>query len=274
MKDYLNKNKQKWCFSSIGCPGASLEDMLKIAVGNNVDAIELRYFAEIGKQPDYCLLKNAGKTAELFNKYDIELIMFGGNCSLIGGGTKADQEYYSIAELADKLNVKYIRIFDGLSWGDEISEAVLNEAADTINRRNAFVLERGWDVKPALETHSGFSSGAYVTQLLEKADLSIVWDIHHTIFYGQESVEETWNLLKEKIIHVHVKDSIRKASERHPYTLTLPGEGNMPMKNAIEFLKTENYCGAVSLEWEKQWHPYLPSLDMALKTTVSANWKI
>ena len=37
-------------------------------------------------------------------------------------------------------------------------------------------------------------------------------------------------------------------------------------------LRDDRFAGPVCLEWEKLWHPYLPSLDVALATAAARGW--
>jgi sugar phosphate isomerase/epimerase len=69
---------------------------------------------------------------------------------------------------------------------------------------------------------------------------------------------------------LHVKDRISRASERHPFTYVLPGQGEFPMAALRRALQADNLAGPVSLEWEKLWHPALPPLEAALDA--AAGW--
>ena len=42
--------------------------------------------------------------------------------------------------------------------------------------------------------------------------------------------------------------------------LCLPGQGDIPLKGIVELLQANGYDGFLSLEWEKRWHPALPSM--------------
>ena len=48
------------------------------------------------------------------------------------------------------------------------------------------------------------------------------------------------------------------------FTLCLPGEGDIPMKEIAATLWQDGYRGYFSLEWEKKWHPELPGPEVAL----------
>ena len=61
-------------------------------------------------------------------------------------------------------------------------------------------------------------------------------------------------------------------SARHPYTYVLPGTGEMPTGEVLTLLRRDAFRGAVSLEWEKMWHPYLPDLSAALAAARELGW--
>jgi beta-glucosidase len=56
---------------------------------------------------------------------------------------------------------------------------------------------------------------------------------------------------------VHLKDVTAQG-------LTLPGEGDLPIREMVNYLNENGYDGYFSLEWEKKWHPELPVLEDAL----------
>jgi sugar phosphate isomerase/epimerase len=71
---------------------------------------------------------------------------------------------------------------------------------------------------------------------------------------------------------VHIKDSTGLPSARHPYTYVIPGTGEMPLPEVMSVLRRDGYNGAISLEWEKMWHPYLPDLSEALGAASEQGW--
>ncbi len=73
----------------------------------------------------------------------------------------------------------------------------------------------------------------------------------------------------EDVVHIHVKDGVSRASERPPYTLVLPGDGEFPMRRLADALRRDGYGSAVRLEWDRQWHPNLRPIEMALQTAAN-----
>ena len=82
----------------------------------------------------------------------------------------------------------------------------------------------------------------------------------------------TWRAIRSGVVHVHVKDSVGQPSARHPFTYVLPGDGEFPVSPLLAALQADGFDGPVSLEWERMWHPYLPSLDAALTVAAVRHW--
>jgi sugar phosphate isomerase/epimerase len=82
----------------------------------------------------------------------------------------------------------------------------------------------------------------------------------------------TWAAIRDLVVHVHVKDSIDMPSAKHSWTYVLPGTGRFPIAPLLAALRADAFAGPVSLEWERLWHPYLPTLDAALTAAKQNRW--
>ena len=79
----------------------------------------------------------------------------------------------------------------------------------------------------------------------------------------------TWPAIHRWVRHVHVKDSVSRPSGRHPYSYVFLGEGEFPLRSLVEQLRSDGFEHVLSLEWERMWHPYLPSVEEALERAVA-----
>ena len=79
-----------------------------------------------------------------------------------------------------------------------------------------------------------------------------------TVFNDDRSKPKPWKKqdplefyenVKQHVVHVHVKDSVSRPSEKHPFTYVLPGEGEFPAVGLFAALRVDGYTGVVSLEW-------------------------
>ena len=62
-------------------------------------------------------------------------------------------------------------------------------------------------------------------------------------------------------MHVHIKDSVTTDDS---FQYCLPGEGDVPLGEIIDLLRSVSYQGWLSFEWEKRWHPELAEPEVAL----------
>ena len=101
--------------------------------------------------------------------------------------------------------------------------------------------------------------------------VALLWDAHHTWKKGGEDPRHSWAAIRPHVVHVHVKDSLRRGAEAGAFTYVLPGTGEFPMSRLRRLLAAE-FDGVVSLEWERFWHPALPRLEEALVAAKTNRW--
>ena len=106
-----------------------------------------------------------------------------------------------------------------------------------------------------------------VLEQVPDPNVGAVWDVHHPFRMG-ETIEETWNLIGRRLLHVHMKDARLKPDGT--WQLVLLGEGEVPCQDIIRLLDREGYTGYVSAEWEKKWHPEIEEPEVALPQHAAA----
>ena len=109
------------------------------------------------------------------------------------------------------------------------------------------------NVKLLIETNGVFADSRVMKNLLDAVDskaVAVLWDVHHPFRFFNEKVEDTYELLKDYIEYVHVKDSVVIDGN---IKYKMMGYGDVPVKKAITILKENGYKGYISLEWVKRW---------------------
>jgi sugar phosphate isomerase/epimerase len=264
------------CFSSLGCPQSSLVEAALLAAEFEIPCLELLVLEGRTDLPDLLGEFPGGwkGAREYLDGCGRRVCMLGTSAKLVGGTEAGWEEMLAFAELAEALGTPWMRVFGGGRWGDELSPEDYREAARVLRRWENARRERGWSVDAVVETHDAFSASAPCLRLMEElgSPVPLIWDSHHTWRLGGESPAETWEALAPCVKHVHWKDSIGVPSARHPFTYVLPGQGEMPFGAVMELLARDGFSGAVSLEWEKLWHPYLPPLADALQASRGTLW--
>jgi len=264
------------CFSTMGCPEKDLPAILDLAGKHGIDCLELRSVADRIDLPAYFRSLPGGidGVRELVAARGSSVRILGTSFKLVGDNEAGRQSLLEFASLAEEIRTPYLRIFGGGKWGTPLTDEDFREAAEFLDWWKAVRDKNAWNVDVLIETHDAFSASEPFQRLFGQLGrpAGIIWDSHHTWKLGGETPAESWNQLREFVCHVHIKDSISQPSARHPYTYVLPGTGEMPAHEVMELLRRDAFAGAVSLEWEKMWHPYLPDLSEALAAAHEQRW--
>ncbi|MBS0664189.1 MAG: sugar phosphate isomerase/epimerase [Verrucomicrobia bacterium] len=259
------------CFSSLGCPECTLEEVLALARTEGLPAVELRALGGSLDLPEY-FARHYGTPPALAARLDRETVRvaaFDTSLKLVGS-TEAEWEAAIAAFLpwAEGLGGVRLRVFDGGTGADGEIAQMAGRLAWWRQRRQV----RGWRTEVMVETHDSLFTAAAVRTLIDAVPgIGVLWDSHHTWKRGGEDPLVTWRALRSHVVHIHVKDSVSRPSANLPYTYVRPGEGEFPAGPLMQALALE-YAGVISLEWEKLWHPYLGPVAEALQVAGRRHW--
>jgi sugar phosphate isomerase/epimerase len=166
-------------------------------------------------------------------------------------------------DLAADLGCPRIRVFGGqLGKGIERAEAirVVSDALESVASRAA---ERGVDV--CMETHDDWCDPKHVAAVMERVghpNITVNWDILHPVRNDLATVDESFDLLRPWIRHVHVHDYDVK-----PMGNLVPiGTGYVDHCRAVALLEKIGYDGFLSGEWINWADPYETHLPRELAT--------
>ena len=260
------------CFSTIGCPELSLEESLALAASHGIQAVELRALGGTAELPGYFAAQfgSPAKLAEQLGGNGVRVVALDTSLRLVGSNEQERGKFLEFVPWAEVAGVPWLRVFDGGKPGES---ATHDRMIDTLGWWRALRRERGWRTDLMIETHDSLLDAAAIKALVAAAaDANILWDSHHTWKKGGEDPVATWRAIRGCVAHVHVKDSINVPSARHPFTYVLPGDGEFPIAPLLDVLRADGFAGAVSLEWERMWHPYLPPLAGALEAAAERGW--
>ena len=143
-------------------------------------------------------------------------------------------------EAATRLRCPYIRL--KAVNGDEAQvKAFLKQVLPEIEKTSLVLL---------IETVGLYADTAKLRALFESFvsdNLAALWDLHYPFRVCGESPETTVKNLGAYIRHVHMKDS--ESAEK----LMLVGEGSLPIQEIMNGLRSLNYDGFISIEWDPRW---------------------
>ncbi|HUE75819.1 MAG TPA: sugar phosphate isomerase/epimerase family protein [Chloroflexota bacterium] len=254
----------KFAFSTLGCPDWTLEQVATAARDYGYEGVELR-LVDGNLITSETVRTNRDRLERLFDAAILPIVGFGSSARFsMTDETERRQNVEAatrIIDVASELGVPLVRVFggkrpDGVDEATGIDNVVkgLNELATAAERAGVTV---------ALETHDDFSSAVLVSSVMERVPsraVGVIWDTHHPHRVG-ESSEQIWKAIGERLVHVHVKDARRNGGG---WDLVLLGEGEVPVDEVVNLLRREGYPGFISVEWEKKWHPEIPTPEVAL----------
>jgi len=243
-------------FSTLACPGWSLERCLQAAREYGYDGLELRLVD--GELIDPAMPRQEReRIGGLLARSGLGLVALDSSVWLTDPAPPAETAaaIRAFLELAVEWRAPLVRVFGGDGDVARVSE-VLDMAVPDAERLGVSV---------GLETHDSLSSAAAVAEALRAVPsraVGVVWDVLHTHRMG-ESPEAVVRLVGDRVVDVHAKDARRRA-DGDGWDLVLLGEGEVPVRGCLAALREVGYRGWVVAEWEKKWHPEIEDPEVAL----------
>ncbi len=256
-------------FSTLGCPALELDEIIALAAHLRVEGAELRavggrldlpeLFAERYGTPAAMAQQLGGRAARIISL----------STSLkLAQPTPAERaDFLAFVPWAEALGVRWLRVFDGGAAGAE------DALVDTLRWWRAERAAHGWRCDVMIETHDTLFTGTAIASLGRRLPgTAILWDAFNTWLKGGEDPLTTWAAIRPHVVHVHLKDAVRRPQGNFAWTYVAPGAGEFPFRALLDRLRADGFAGPVSLEWEKLWHPYLGPLEEAALAAEATGW--
>jgi sugar phosphate isomerase/epimerase len=264
-------------FSTLACPSWQIETITSKATEFGYNGIEWRGGPQGHVQPRMSRAKKSLLRQQCLDAGLLSLAITA-YTSFVSNSIEERQanaeELRQYVDLAVELGANYVRTFLGeLPEGTKLDASIYGNISECLNTASEYADSVG--VKIAVEPHDDFVRSSTVLPLFDQNKshpaLCVIWDIGNAFSAG-ENPAEGFNLLKEHLAYVQVKDG----KGRDPnWQLCSLGEGDVPLSQAFELLLANDYQGALSVEWEYAWHPELDPPEIALPAalrTVQQLW--
>ncbi|MGY1435877.1 sugar phosphate isomerase/epimerase family protein [Streptomyces reniochalinae] len=252
-------------FSTLGVPGAPLDDVLRAATRSGFHGVELRAHPEEPVHPGLDHRERA-QVAERFADAGVELLCVAGYPKMAARGDDAPvlAEVSALLQLAHDLGAPYARVFPGGDTDPGEADVI---AVRRLTHAAGIAEELG--VRVLLETHDSHRTGADAARVLDAVDrpgVGALWDVLHT-WRGGEEPQRSCELLAPHLGYVQVKD----VPSRQDTTPLPPGEGVLPLAEVVEVVtrsadaRTPAHGLGTGVEWlcweyEKRWYPEVREL--------------
>ena len=255
----------KLSFSTLGCPGWGLDEVVAACRDYGYEGVELRGLRdsrELVGLPEFAP-ENLQATANRFRVHRIAVACVSTGLKFTDTTAAAQRERLATAgkyfEICNALDCEYIRVFGG-----DVAAAAMDRHVREINEQLQELCNaaKRKGVTPLVETHDSFCRSTDILKIVQgNSNIGIIWDILHPYRWG-ETMETTYAGIKDYIRHIHIKDSLNYSKDG--FDITLPGEGTVPIKRALVILAAHGYDGFLSFEWERAWHPEIAAPEIAL----------
>ncbi len=167
---------------------------------------------------------------------------------------EAKAELIRCLEAAEILKAPYIRL-----------KALSEKGVEEFLRENLSLAEEK-GVVLLIETAGVYADTSKLRDLLTNFasdTLAALWDVHYPYRMHGETPEQSITNLGAYVKHIHIKDS--ESLE----TKSLVGEGNLPISQFMEALRSVNYDGFFSIEWNPKWDEEVSEADIIFPHFVS-----
>jgi len=256
----------KYSFMSFSTPELGLGEMLQVAEELGYDGIEPRLDA--GHAHGIERETDSDTRARIKEKVDasgVELACLATSCSYANPDTVGDMivRTHECIDLAADVGAPVIRVFGGAISTGVTRDRAVDLLVSALRSVAPHASNRG--VRVCLETHDSWCDPKQVARVLEGVSdpsIGVNWDIMHPVRTGLATIDESFDILKPWIGHLHIHDGKIKGGNMD---LVPIGTGDVDHRRVIKLLKTVSFCGYLSGEWIG-WEPYQVHLPRELAT--------
>lgn len=242
-------------FSTLGCPGASIEEIIGISRESSARAIELRCWAGEPVAPGSSA-RDIRSVRQALDDAGVEIVCLASYVEIASASLDPTDDLLWHVATAQALGAPFVRIF-GTDDPDAGAHARavqrMTDLAPTVAASGVTVL---------VETHDAFPTGLAVSRILDDVGsngFGAIWDVVNPWRHG-ELPSDTARHLGRWLRHVQIKD----VATPRDLTPVLPGTGDVPLQEILDVLDRAGYRGWLSLEWERAWYPEIEPLVEAL----------
>ena len=225
----------KLSFSTNRWTGFALDDFFNIAKEYKFNGIEIHNVKE-------CNPDDFSSARRKLLEYNISIPCIDMTSDIADGNPSAFEEFNACMTAAEKLHAPYIRLkaLEHENGKENVYGFISKVLPEAEKYRKTLIVE----------TAGMYADTGHLRELLNdfaSDSLGALWDLHHPYNMYNESPETTVKNLGAYIKHVHIKDSDGKDS------YNLVGEGTLPIADIMNALRSVNYDGFISIEWDPHW---------------------
>ena len=241
----------KLSYTTLSVQDRTIGEAVEIASAHGLEGIELRGRGDSHVSPE-STFSYAAHVRELVREHKLAVPCLTAYTRFHQPTAAAVREevdrMMDMVRLAEFLEAPCLRVFMG-----PVLEAVgLSQAGQIAIEGLQYASKRleNSPVRLVIETHDSAKDGRTLARMLKDvpSNIGVLLDIIHPWDMG-EDIGKTWEMIGERIYHVHIKDISRTLENGRIYCPI--GQGLLPVESTVRWLEGKGYQGFYSLEWEK-----------------------
>ncbi|MEO8612412.1 MAG: sugar phosphate isomerase/epimerase family protein [Chloroflexota bacterium] len=266
----------KIAFMTLGCPNWNLNTICQRGREYGFDGVDFRgYLDEIDITKLPMFTTQADETRKRLNDAGLEVSAISTSIKVCSADDRAKNldEARRTIEVSNKMGSTNVRVFGGGDLQKSTQAELAKVGLDCM--RAILELDGASGLHWLFETHDNWIKASDCKLLLDNIDnpaFGALWDMGHTARVGGETPEQSYAAIGPRIGYTHVKDAVH--DPHHEWAMddgwhyVLPGEGQLPLAEAIRVLQSHGYDGWILFEQEKRWHPNLAEPEVAFPAFV------
>jgi sugar phosphate isomerase/epimerase len=265
----------KPAFSTLACPEWPLDRVAAAGRDFGFEAVELRTFGASSRllacDP---ALSDEAKVRRLFRSRGLEVVCLATSCRFdqpvrppVIGWAVADQERpvreaCRAIDLAVALECPLVRVFAFEVPARESARSALRRIVDRLRRCADHARNSG--VRLVVENGGSFRTGVEVARIVDEVGSPLLGACYSVAVAAQagERPRDGIGALGERLWCVRVKDL--SPGEDGALVPCPPGEGVVPVREAVDALGAAGFEGPVVFEWDRLWMPGLAAAEEVL----------
>lgn len=252
----------KLSYTTLSVQDRTIGEAVEIASAHGLEGIELRGRGDAHVSPESTFSYSA-HVRELVREHKLAVPCLTAYTRFHQPTAAAVREevdrMMDMVRLAEFLEAPCLRVFMGLAPDLSSGPLIPAQASLNLSQADQIAIEglqyaskrlENSPVRLVIETHDSAKDGRTLARLLKDvpSNIGVLLDIIHPWDMG-EKIGKTWEMIGERIYHVHIKDISRTLENGRIYCPI--GQGILPVESTVRWLEGRGYQGFYSLEWEK-----------------------
>lgn len=266
----------KIAFMTLGCPNWNLNTICARGREYGFDGVDFRgYLDEIDITKLPLFTTQTAETRRKLQDAGLEVSAISSSIQVcrVEARDKNMEEARRTIEVAQKFGCENVRVFGGGELDGSSHAELAKIGLDCMGA--ILELDGAVGLHWLFETHDNWIKSTDCKLLLDNIDnpaFGALWDMGHTARVGGETPQQSYAAVGPRIGYTHVKDAVYDPADewamQDGWHYVLPGEGQLPLAEAIGLLQQNGYDGWILFEQEKRWHPNLAEPEVAFPAFV------